>query len=63
MNGTLANSAPVGYQLNTARPLRIASGNTDGAANYYLPGRVDEVAVYGSALSAARISAHFTAAG
>ena len=31
----------------------MASGNTDGAANYFLPGRVDEVAVYGSALSTA----------
>ena len=62
VNGTLANSAPVGYQRNTARPLRMASGNTDGAANYFLPGRVDEVAVYGSALSLPRIQAHYTAA-
>ena len=39
------------------------AATTDGAANYFLPGRVDEVAVYASALSAARVSAHFTAAG
>ena len=63
VNGVLADSAAVGYVQNTLRPLRIASGNTDGAPNYFLPGRVDEVAVYGSALSAARVSAHFTAAG
>ena len=45
-----------GYLQNAVRPLRIASGNTDGAANFFLPGRVDEVAVYGGALSAARVS-------
>ena len=62
VNGTLAASLPAGYLQNVQRPLRIASGNTDGAAAYFLPGRVDEVAVYGTALSAARVSAHFTAA-
>ena len=44
------------------RPLRVARGNTDGAADFFLPGRVDEVAVYGGALSAARVSAHYAAA-
>ena len=34
------------------------SGNTDGAANYFLPGRVDEVAVYGErAVGGARAGA------
>ena len=62
VNGVLAASQAAGYLPNVQRPLRIASGNTDGAANYFLPGRVDEVAVYASALSAARVSAHFAAA-
>ena len=62
VNGALAASQAAGYLQNAVRPLRIASGNTDGAANYFLPGRVDEVAVYASALSAARVSAHFAAA-
>ena len=32
----------------------MASGATDRAPDYFLPGRVDEVAAYGSALAAAR---------
>ena len=62
VNGALAASQAAGYLQNAVRPLRIASGNTDGAANFFLPGRVDEVAVYAGALSAARVSAHFAAA-
>ena len=65
VNGALAASAGAsGFLQNTVRPLRIASGATDKTApQYYLPGRVDEVAVYGSALSATRVQAHFAAAG
>jgi PKD repeat protein len=63
VNGTLVASSAAAYLANTLRPLRIASGNTDGPANYFLPGRVDEAAVYGSALSATRVQAHFAAAG
>ena len=64
VNGALAASAGAsGFLQNTVRPLRIASGATDKTApQYYLPGRVDEVAVYGSALSATRVQAHFAAA-
>jgi hypothetical protein len=62
VNGILAASTSAGYLQNAQRPLRVASGNTDGAADYFLPGSVDEVAVYGSALSDARVSAHFAAA-
>ncbi len=43
-------------------PLRIASGATEGSPRYYLPGDVDEVAIYGSALSATRVQAHYQAA-
>ena len=63
VNGVLADSAPVPYQQNTAKTLRIATGATDlTSPQYYLPGRVDEVAVYGTALSATRVQAHYTAA-
>ena len=61
VNGALASSQGAGYLQNAVRPLRVASGNTDGAANFFLPGRVDEVAVYAGALSAARVSAHYAA--
>ncbi len=61
VNGALAGSTGATYALNTQRPLRMASGATDRAPDYFLPGRVDEVAVYGSALAAARVQAHYTA--
>ncbi len=62
VNGTLAASSGSSYLQNALRPLRIASGATDKTSpQYYLPGRVDEVAVYGSALSLARVQAHFAA--
>ena len=61
VNGALAGSTGATYALNTQRPLRMASGATDRAPDYFLPGRVDEVAVYGSALTAARVQAHYTA--
>ena len=63
VNGALVSSNTVTYTPNTTRPLRVAAGRTELSAQYLLPGRVDEVAVYGSALSAARVQAHFTAAG
>jgi hypothetical protein len=43
----------------TAKPL--AGGRGDGAG--YFDGQVDEYAIYGTTLSAARISAHFNASG
>jgi len=44
---------------NTAIPLTIA-GSDNGTA-YFLPGTLDEVAVYPTALSAARVQAHYAA--
>ena len=62
VNGTLAGSTAAGLVQNTMRPLRIASGATDKTApQYYLPGLFDEVAVYASALSLARVQAHYAA--
>ena len=57
MNGTLVASTPSGYVQNTQRPLWIASGRTESTPTFYLPGRVDEVAVYASALGSARAGA------
>ena len=46
VDGTLVASAPSAHTPNPSRPLRAAAGANEGAANYLLPGRVDEVAVY-----------------
>jgi PKD repeat protein len=61
VNGVLAGSSAAGYALNTQRPLRVATGSTEGSPRYFLPGRVDEVAVYGSALSGTRVQSHYDA--
>jgi hypothetical protein len=61
-NGALVDSATMTLAQNTARPLRIAAGENEATPLYLLPGRVDEVAVYGAALPAARMQAHCTAA-
>jgi hypothetical protein len=65
VNGALAaSSGASGFLQNTVRPLRIATGATDKTApQYFLPGRVDEVAVYGSPLPATRVQAHYDARG
>jgi peptidoglycan/xylan/chitin deacetylase (PgdA/CDA1 family) len=46
---------------NTATALTL--GGSDGGTNYFLPATLDEVAIYPTALSAARIQAHRSAAG
>jgi len=61
VNGTLAASGAMSYAPNTAQPLRAAAGATEGSPRYFLPGTLDEVAVYGSALSATRVQAHYNA--
>ena len=56
-------TAPVttSHVPNSARPLRVAAGANEQAPQFLFPGRVDEVAVYASALSAGRVQAHFGA--
>jgi hypothetical protein len=51
VNGRLVaqGSAPLG--LNTARPLRIGGGATEGPGNYFFQGMLDEVRLYNQALS------------
>jgi hypothetical protein len=62
VNGALVDSTATNLALNTARPLRIAAGENEAPPLYLLPGRVDEVAIYGTELSAARVQAHYSAA-
>lgn len=47
---------------NTLNPLRIGAGANEAAPGFFFPGRIDDVAVYDSALSAARVSAHYLSA-
>jgi PKD repeat protein len=61
VNGVLAASSPYSYVANTARPLRIGAGANERGADYLFAGRIDEVAVYGTALSASSVQAHTTA--
>ena len=62
MDGALVASAASAHAPNPSRPLRVAAGANERAADYLLPGRVDEVAVYPAALNSTRVRAHFDAA-
>jgi len=50
-----------GFGPNNGDVLRIGAGATEGPGNFFFHGDVDEVAVYGTALSPERIAAHYTA--
>lgn len=50
------------FSPNTARPLRIGGGATEGGGNYWFPGEVDEVAVWNRQLSDAEVQAQYDAA-
>jgi len=59
VNGSQVASATLtGVATSTTNPLRIASWN---GAKEFFAGTLDEVAVYGTTLSAARVAAHFSA--
>jgi hypothetical protein len=59
-NGAVAQSAaPLGYVANVSAPFSVGERSGTG---FYWPGKVAEVATYTGALSAARVSAHYTAA-
>jgi hypothetical protein len=63
VNGMLVGTAAVPFAPNPDRPLRIGGGATDQpGGDFFLPGDVDEVAVYGKALSQERVITHYTAA-
>lgn len=63
VNGELVGAAsrvtPPLINPNAARPLRIGAGATEGPGNYFFNGNVDEVAVYTSVLSPARVYSHY----
>jgi trimeric autotransporter adhesin len=40
--------------------LRVAAGRTEGTPAAYFPGTLDDIAVYNTALSATRVTAHYT---
>ena len=61
-NGTQVAITPtVGNMLQCTQGTRIGNRAPGGAQNYQFPGRIDEVAIYGSALSADRIQTHYQA--
>ncbi len=59
VNGELVGAATSTTSPNTARPLRIGAGATEGAGNYFFNGLVDEVAVYPTVLTPSRVYNHF----
>ncbi|MEQ8546343.1 MAG: LamG-like jellyroll fold domain-containing protein, partial [Cyclobacteriaceae bacterium] len=48
VDGVSVGSAAVSYALNPSNPLRIGAGATEGAANFFLPGEIDEVKIWNS---------------
>ncbi len=58
---SVMDAAPTVLALNTARPLRIGGGATEGTGNYFFAGEVDEAAVYTNALAPDRVLAHYLA--
>lgn len=58
-NGVLAASAPAsGYAGQSGSPLQIA--RSEPADSLYFPGNLEEAAVYGAALSAAKVQHHYS---
>ncbi len=45
------------YSLNTARPLRIGAGATEGNGNYFFNGQIDEVQIWNHSRTQAEIQA------
>jgi hypothetical protein len=62
VNGLPVASANVQFAPNTNAPLRLGAGVSEGSGNDFFSGDVDEVAVYGYALSTAQVQAHYQAA-
>lgn len=61
VDGSLAASAAVAYAPNTERPLRIGAGATEAGATYFLPGAIDEVAVYAGVRTDSEIYSAYSA--
>jgi len=59
VNGALVASGTVTtYQAQTSNPLEI--GQSEPGDNLYFPGRLEEAAVYGTALTATRVQHHYS---
>lgn len=58
VNGVLANSLVDDYTRNTSRPLRIGAGATEGAANFFFPGKIDEVRIWSDERTVSEIQAN-----
>jgi hypothetical protein len=62
VNGELVTYTVQSVVTNSTRPLRIGAGQNEGNPNFFFNGDIDEVAVYGRALSPEAVAAHFVAA-
>jgi hypothetical protein len=58
-NGVAITNAPAAYVANVSGPFTVGSRSDN---NFYWPGDAAEVAMYGSALSAAQVATHYSAA-
>ena len=61
VNGALAAQLAAPFAPNDVNPLRIGGGATEGDGDFFFEGDLDEVAVYGAALSEDRVLAHYVA--
>lgn len=62
VNGVLCKQSTQSIALNPGFPLRIGGGETEDTGNFWFVGDVDEVAIYPTALSVARVQARYAAA-
>ena len=62
VNGTLAATAASTGSLNTTSSI-LGIGRSGESATSWFNGSIDEVAVYGQALTASRVAAHYAASG
>jgi len=56
INGRLVGEGTAPLSPNTQRPLRIGGGATEGAGNYFFPGKMDEVRLYNRVLTAEEVA-------
>jgi hypothetical protein len=61
VNGVSVATGTANGALNTSTGI-LAIGRTGSSSSHYFDGSIDEVAIYGTALSASRILAHYNAA-
>ena len=63
VNGALVSKTQTVFVANAFNNLRIGAGATESSVgNFFFPGRIDEVAVYGAALTETQIQNHYAAA-